>query len=123
MEARLEGMEDPFMENFLAVDKRVRRHSLYSGYKSYSLKMIIVKANDDLRQESLAIQLMHRLQQIFESAGLRSIYLRPYDIFITSSNSGMIEYIPDTVSLDTLKRRLPKRPGALVSHWTLKSFY
>jgi phosphatidylinositol 4-kinase B len=27
VEARLEGMEDPFMESFLAVDKRVRRQS------------------------------------------------------------------------------------------------
>jgi hypothetical protein len=27
VEARLEGMEDPFKDCFVAVDKRVRRHS------------------------------------------------------------------------------------------------
>jgi phosphatidylinositol kinase/protein kinase (PI-3 family) len=27
VEARLEGMEDPFCESFVIVDKRVRRHS------------------------------------------------------------------------------------------------
>jgi len=35
----------------------------------------------------------------------------------------MIEFIPDTIALDSLKKRLPKRPGALVSHWNLKTFY
>jgi len=67
---------------------------------------------------------MQRLHQIFEQAGLKnSIYLRPYEIFITSSNSGMIEFIPDTISLDTLKKRFPKKPNTSVSTWTLKTFY
>jgi phosphatidylinositol 4-kinase B len=74
--------------------------------------MMIVKANDDLRQENLAMQLMKRLIMIFENVGLKnSIYLRPYEIFITSSNSGMIEFIPDTISLDSLKKKFPKKPG------------
>jgi phosphatidylinositol 4-kinase len=73
---------------------------------------MIVKANDDLRQENLAMQLMKRLQGIFEDAGLKnSIYLRPYEIFITSSNSGMIEFIPDTTSIDALKKRFPRKAG------------
>lgn len=50
---------------------------------------------------------MKRLKEIFEEANL-SIYLRPYEIFITSSNSGMIEFVPDTVSLDALKKKFPK---------------
>jgi phosphatidylinositol 4-kinase len=116
-------MEDPFKESFAVVDQRTRKTSEYASYKTFSLKMMIVKANDDLRQECLAMQLMNRLHQIFESTGLKSIYLRPYEIFITSSNSGMIEFIPDTIALDSLKKRLPKRPGALVSHWNLKTFY
>jgi phosphatidylinositol 4-kinase len=86
--------------------------------------MMIVKANDDLRQETLAMQLMKRLQMIFNEAGLKnSIYLRPYEIFITSSNSGMIEFIPDTISLDSLKKKFPKRPGTQLSTWTLNTFY
>lgn len=86
--------------------------------------MMIVKANDDLRQENLAMQLMKRLQSIFDSAGLKSsIYLRPYEIFITSSNSGMIEFIPDTVAIDSLKKKFPKRGLEKVSSWTLRTFY
>ena len=97
---------------------------MYYSYRTYDLKTMIIKANDDLRQENLAMQLMKRLQQIFEVAGLKnSIYLRPYEIFITSSNSGMIEFIPDTISIDTLKKKFPKKAGAQVSTWNLKTFY
>lgn len=32
----------------------------------------------------------------------------------------MIEFIPDTVSLDSLKRKMPKK-GAKI--WTLRQFY
>ena len=36
--------------------------------------------------------------------------LRPYEILITSSTSGLIEYLPNTISIDALKKKLP--PGA-----------
>lgn len=62
---------------------------------------------------------MKRLQQIFQEANL-NIYLRPYEIFITSSNSGMIEFIPDTVSLDSLKKKFPKRTN---KPWNLRVFF
>jgi phosphatidylinositol 4-kinase len=38
------------------------------------------------------MQLMKRFKTIFDEAGL-SIYLRPYEIFITSSSSGMVEFV------------------------------
>ena len=86
-------------------------------YKSYRLKTFIVKSNDDLRQEVIAMQLMKRMKEIFEAANL-SIYLRPYEIFITSSSSGIIEFVPDTMSVDGLKKKFP-----LGRKWTLKTFY
>ena len=66
------------------------------------------------------MQLMKRLQQIFEEAKL-NIYLRPYDIFITSSSSGMVEFIPDTASIDSLKKKFPKKAGS--KPWTLRTFF
>lgn len=91
-------------------------------FESYKLEPMIVKANDDLRQEVMAIQLMKRFQQIFEEAKL-SIYLRPYEMFITSATSGMIEFVPDTISVDALKKKFPKYAGQKVSDWTLRTFY
>ena len=62
----LEGMNDPFANKFKNITKEYKKLSNYSiKYESWQLKAVIVKANDDLRQEVLAIQLMKRLQQIF----------------------------------------------------------
>lgn len=52
---QMEGMEDPFNESWHQQKLRIKKKSQYSGYQTYELKTLIVKANDDLRQELLAI--------------------------------------------------------------------
>jgi len=51
----------------------------------------------------MAMQLMKRMQAIFKECGL-AVYLRPYDIIVTSCNTGLIEFITDTISIDQLKK-------------------
>lgn len=46
-----------------------------------------------------------------------NIYLRPYEIFVTSSNSGLLEFVPDTNSIDYLKKKFPSK------EWTLNTFF
>lgn len=104
----LDGMQDPFEKKFSEVRQDYKERSVYGReYGTWTLKPLIVKSNDDLRQEVLALQLMKRLAQIFEEVPNLNIYLRPYDIFVTSSNSGFLEFIPDTCSVDFLKKRFP----------------
>ena len=64
------------------------------------------------------MQLMRRMKEIFNNIGL-NIYLRPYDILVTSNSTGFIEFVPDTLSIDQLKKKFPKDG----STWTLKTFY
>jgi phosphatidylinositol kinase/protein kinase (PI-3 family) len=45
------------------------------------------------------------------------IFLRPYEIFVTSSNSGFLEFIPDTNSIDYLKKKFPS------TTWNLHTFF
>ena len=45
------------------------------------------------------------------------IYLRPYEIFVTSSNSGFLEFVPDTTSIDYLKKKFPR------NDWNLATFF
>jgi hypothetical protein len=45
----MDGMDDPFYERWSAVEKKNREESSYKDYKSYKLKTMIVKSNDDLR--------------------------------------------------------------------------
>lgn len=47
-----------------------------------------MKGGDDLRQELLASQLVRQFKAIFDEARL-PLWLRPYEILVTGSNSGM----------------------------------
>lgn len=64
---------------------------------------MIVKSNDDLRQEQLASQLLFAMKRILRAEGVRA-WLRPYDIVALSSDTGILEAVPDTISLDALRR-------------------
>ncbi|KYF38434.1 putative phosphatidylinositol 4-kinase, partial [Toxoplasma gondii ARI] len=52
------------------------------------LSGVLVKGGDDLRQELLASQLVRQFKAIFDEARL-PLWLRPYEILVTGSNSGM----------------------------------
>ena len=84
--------------------KNIREKSPYGHFPSYQLRCIIVKGGDDLRQELLAMQIIIKFQEFFKQACL-SLYLRPYEIVVTSANSGILEFVPNTISLDGLKKK------------------
>jgi phosphatidylinositol 4-kinase len=67
----------------------LRDQSPYGHFPSYRIRCLIVKGNDDLRQEWIAMQVMIIFRSIFEEEKI-NLWLRPYDIIITSSNSGLI---------------------------------
>ena len=54
----------------------------------------------------LAIEIIRKIKCIFDEAGLR-LFLRPYDILVVNSDSGLIEFIPDTISLHYIKKHYP----------------
>ena len=55
-------MADPFQDKFKGIIEDYKKGSEFSyKYESWTLRSLIVKANDDLRQEVLALQLMKRL--------------------------------------------------------------
>lgn len=83
------GMEDPFPEDWVEMEQRIRKLSRFKDFESYRIFPIIAKSNDDLRQEVLAMQLITRFKQVFDEQGL-SLYLRPYLILVTSDNSGIV---------------------------------
>ncbi|MGZ5218511.1 MAG: hypothetical protein ACXWC7_00480, partial [Chitinophagaceae bacterium] len=50
------------------------------------------KADDDLRQELMAMQMIKKFHEIFSKAEI-PLKIRPYEILITSSSSGLIEFM------------------------------
>ncbi len=99
--------------------KLLRSSSPYGHFDSYKLRPLIVKGGDDLRQELICMQVMQKLKNIFDNAGI-NLWIRIYDIIVISANSGIIgkpllplkiliillEFIPDTISLDGLKKNV-----------------
>lgn len=54
-------MTDPFKERWNEVKRQYKKISKFRDYRTYTLRPVIIKANDDCRQEVLAMQLMQRL--------------------------------------------------------------
>ena len=50
------------------------------------------------------MQLIKMMSDIFKKANI-PLQLRTYEIIITSKNSGLIEFISDSISIDVLKRK------------------
>ncbi|KAL5982658.1 hypothetical protein ACLOJK_016733 [Asimina triloba] len=86
--------------------ERIRRASIYGKSHDWDLRSVIVKSGDDCRQEHLAVQLVSHFHDIFQEAGL-PLWLRPYEVLVTSSYTALIETIPDTASLHAIKSRYP----------------
>ncbi|CEG46406.1 Phosphatidylinositol kinase (PIK-G2) [Plasmopara halstedii] len=112
------AVESTFGESFEEKKKRLRKTSSYnvgSELKSWDCVAFIVKSNDDLRQEALCQQIIRQLQDIFQSADL-PLRLLPYEIIATSASTGLIGYVKNAVSLDSLKKK--SNYTTLADHFT-----
>lgn len=92
-----------FRESWEAKQERVRKQSAFGSHPGWRLLPVLIKANDDLRQEQLASQLIYRMAVILAKEKV-PVWLCPYEIIALTGRGGIIEAIPDTISLDSLKR-------------------
>ena len=95
---------NPFGEKWLEICEKIKKESPYRNFPSHNIKSFISKADDDLRQESLTMQLIKIMSNIFKKENI-PIQLRTYEIIITSRTSGLIEFMPDSISIDGLKKK------------------
>lgn len=74
------------------------------------VRQFIVKSNDDLRQEVCCLQLIELCQEIFAdvtshgSSSKCDLWLRTYRICSTNATTGVVQVIPDCMSIDALKK-------------------
>ncbi|OWZ14343.1 Phosphatidylinositol kinase [Phytophthora megakarya] len=100
------GGEPPaviFKERWAEKERRIQGTSPYGNLPGWRLLPVIVKSDDDLRQEQLALQLIHQFANVFEEFQV-PVFIRPYDVIAISATSGLVEAISDTISIDSLKR-------------------
>lgn len=95
-----------FKENWSEKEARHRSSSAYGNHPGWRLLPVLLKSNDDLRQEQLASQLIRRMSLILAKSKI-PVWLCPYEIIALNDRGGIIEAIPDTISLDSLKRNYP----------------
>jgi len=96
-----------FKESWASKEERIRKNSAHGSHPNWRLLPILVKSNDDLRQEQLASQLIYRMASILAQEKV-PVWLCPYDIVALTDRGGIIEAIPDTISIDSLKRNDPR---------------
>jgi phosphatidylinositol 4-kinase len=87
-----------------AKEYRLRACSPRSSLPGWGLASLIIKSNDDVRQEVFIMQLIRYMQSIFPAD---LTWLRPYHIQATGPDTGLIETITSAEDLDRLK----KHPG------------
>ncbi|XP_074656032.1 phosphatidylinositol 4-kinase beta-like isoform X2 [Tubulanus polymorphus] len=93
------ALKEPWEEKM----RRIRESSPYGHLPNWRLMSVIIKCGDDLRQELLAYQVLKQLQRIWEEEHI-PICIQPYNIMVTSNDSGMIEPIVNAVSLHQIKK-------------------
>jgi len=91
-------------ESWAAKRARIQAASPDGQRPGWDLLSMIVKSNDDLRQEVCTVQLVELCRDVFAEAGLE-LWLEPYGIMSTTSSTGLIETLTDALSLDALKKK------------------
>ena len=83
-------------------EARIRANSPYSHLPSWRLVGVIVKTDDDFRQELLAVQLLQQFLDVWRKEEL-SLWVFPYSVLVVSNTAGLIEPIQDALSLHQIK--------------------
>ena len=55
-----------FGEPIKEAKERIAQNSIFGNLKSWDIMYIIIKTNDDLKQEQFAMQLIHQFDYIFK---------------------------------------------------------
>jgi phosphatidylinositol 4-kinase len=66
---------------------------------------IIIKTNDDLKQEQFALQLIHQFDYIFKLEKL-PLMLTTYEVLSMGPGRGIIEMVGESVTFDKLQKTL-----------------
>ena len=113
-EINQEFFDKIFGETIEEKEKNLKKNSIFGKIETHKIFRCIFKTHEDLRQEQFATQLINEFFQIFklENTGC---WLNTYEIISTGNDSGLVEMVDNSLSLDQLKQK--------TKHISLKDFY
>lgn len=94
-----------FKEDWAAKKRRIAKSSPYSSYPGWDVLGVIVKSATDMRQEHLAYQLVSEFKAIFQECEL-NIFLHPCKVLVAAQNGGLIEVVPNSISVHSIKKSI-----------------
>ena len=94
-----------FGETFYELEHNLKSKSPFGNFKTYKIFRCIIKTHDDLRQEQFATQLINEFNQIFKLENV-NCWLNTYEIISTGTDTGLVEMVNNSLSLDQLKQKL-----------------
>jgi len=83
---------------------RIRLASSSANLPNWDLVGLIVKANDDVRQETFVMQIIKLCGEIWKLEDVE-LNIKPYGIIGTGGSTGAIECVPNAMSIDALKQQ------------------
>lgn len=92
-----------FRESWSSKRQRLRAASPYGAHAHWDVISVIIKTGADLRQEQLATQLVGEFSRIWQAEG-SGVWVRYFNILVTSESSGLMETITDAVSVHSIKK-------------------
>ena len=104
-----------FGERWAEKKARIGSTSPQGTVPGWDMMGVIVKSNDDLRQEAFVMQLIELSKEAFDLAGLE-LWVSPYRILATGRTTGVIECVRNAMSFDALKKRPGYGRGGLREH-------
>jgi phosphatidylinositol kinase/protein kinase (PI-3 family) len=108
--------EDPsaivFQEAWQAKVERIRKDSVFGARQNWKLLSVIVKADSDLRQEQLALQIISEMQRIWELENVPA-WVYYYRVLVTGTKGGLIETITDSISVHSIKKQAMYKQSTL----------
>lgn len=81
-----------------------KKKSYFRKFESLKLRNVVVKGGDDLRQEIICMQLIYKIKEIITDAKV-DIFIKPYEIIVLSENSGILEFVSNSISIDGMKKK------------------
>lgn len=96
--------DEIFGEKIETQTLKQKKTSPFGSFETFTLFKVIIKNGEDLRQEQFATQLINEFHQIFKLEKV-DCWVNTYEILATGNNAGIIEVVPNSISLDQLKRK------------------